>query len=129
MALKSSINPLCVDLTKVFPRVYSTLMYCIPIRARKLSTCWRSGNCWCLNPKPQALTKGATVMSKASSVSLLMVCERVSTCINILLASIVFPWLKAVTVECLLNMENSLSTLFNSAIISLLRSLSYWYVA
>ena len=53
----------------------------------------------CLNPNPQALTNGATVMSKAPSVSADIFWDRVNTSIKCVLRIVSSLWLMRVMME------------------------------
>ena len=81
-----------------------------------------------LNPNPQALTSGATVISNAPSVSSDMRWAIRKTSMNMLSVAVLFPLFILDMVDFGLKVDRDLSTFFNSASISFFRLFSLWYV-
>ena len=79
-----------------------------------------------LNPNPQALTNGATVMSNAPSVSFEISMARLNTSANISSTFTSSLRLTLLMVEVELKGESDWSTFFSSSSISFFRLLSLW---
>ena len=97
-----------------------------PTNVRKLSMVCLVGTNPFLKPKPQALTSGATVMSKAPLVSSDTISARVNTSLNMRPTTMSWLLLTFVISDCLLNIDKASSTFCSSARMSLLRSSPYW---
>ena len=104
------------------------LTFCQPTNWRRLSTVAVSGHWSCLKPKPQALTRGATVTSKAPLVASLMERENWNTISSRESVCRLSPELMRLTVLCLLNMESEESTASRRSMMSACRLLPYWYL-
>ena len=78
-----------------------------------------------LNPKPQVLTSGATVISNEPLVLSAICSARLNTALNISLVSTFSPRLTREIIDLSLNMDKALSTLSSSARMSLLREESF----
>ena len=82
----------------------------------------------CLKPKPQRLTRGATVMSKAPSVSLDTCCAISKTSSKRASVAVDLPVFILLITDWSLNIESDWSTFFSSASIWFFRLLGCWYV-
>ena len=107
-------------------RRVSSVIFLYPTSAFKLSMACGVGCVPLLNPNPQAFTRGATVMSKAPSVSSETFMASSTTCMNISFSSVFSLRFTFEMMLLSLNIERASSTFFSSASISFCRFSSLW---
>ena len=92
------------------------------MKARRLSITSGAISMECLKPNPHAFTSGATVMSKAPSVSAEICCAKLNTWVKCSFSNVSSLWLMRVMMEFGLYGESELSTSINACLMSFCKS-------